>query len=57
VKEPHSAAACAFQKHYAVRGHGYGKVLPVSKSAKETFRLMELTGLPVGELEEGAAQQ
>jgi hypothetical protein len=38
------------------RGHVYEKVLPVSKSAKETFKLMELTELPIGELEEGEAQ-
>jgi hypothetical protein len=53
--EPHSAAASAFQKHYVVRGHVYEKVLPVSASAKETFKLMAMTGLPIGELEEGEA--
>jgi hypothetical protein len=62
VKEKHSAAACSFQKHYVVRGHAYNmsgevvginKVLPVSKHAKGTFKLMEMANLPIGELEEG----
>lgn len=56
-KEKPSAAACSFQKHYVVRGHAYEKVLPVSKSAKETFKLMEITGLPIGELEDGNLDQ